>query len=180
MRLPLLPAVLLLAACACSRAQAPPPPAYATPAPELGIPNAARMGEGVYRGAQPDAAGMRTLREKGFRTLVSFRTGTGAKVEGMEVVEIPIEARIDSDPPTEEQVKRFFEVVLDPARRPVYIHCAFGKDRTGTMAAIYRIEVDGWTPQQAIDEMQHFGFRGWYRDLEEFVRGYRPRGYGRR
>jgi len=182
----MLPVVLLLAACSCGRPAGPAPgaPPFATPAPELGIPNAARLSEGVYRGAQPDAAGMRTLREKGFRTLVTFRTGHSeakeAAAEGLAVVEIPIEANIESEPPTEEQVKRFFEVVLDPARRPVYFHCAYGKDRTGTMAAIYRIEVDGWTPEQAMAEMDHFGFRDWYRDLDQFVRDYRPRGFGRR
>ncbi len=186
MKLPHLLPVLLLAACACGRPEpAPAPaPAFAVPAPELGIDNAARLAEGVYRGAQPDAAGMRTLKEKGFRTVVTLRTGdSGAKAaaaEGLDVVEIPIVAGLKSEPPSDEQVRRFFEVVLDPARRPVYFHCAFGKDRTGTMAALYRIEVDGWTPEQAVAEMDHFGFREWYRDLEKFVRGYRPRGYARR
>ena len=184
MRLLLLPAVLALAACACSPAPAT-LPAFATPAPELGITHAAKMSEGVYRGAQPDAAGMKTLKGKGFRTVITFRTGDAeakkaAAAEGLEVIEIPIEARLTSTPPSDEQVKQFFEVVLDPARRPVYFHCAFGKDRTGTMAALYRIEVDGWTPEQAIAEMEHFGFREWYRDLEKFVREYRPRGFAKR
>jgi protein tyrosine/serine phosphatase len=127
---------------------------------------------------------MRTLREKGFKTLVTLRTGHDetalAAAEGLEVVEIPIHARLTSEPPTEEQVRRFFEVVLDPAKRPVFFHCAYGRDRTGTMAALYRIEVDGWTPEQAIEEMDHFGFRDWYRDLDDFVRDYRPRGYRKR
>jgi len=48
------------------------------------------------------------------------------------------------------------------------------------MAALYRIEVDGWTPEQAIEEMDHFGFRDWYRDLDRFVRDYRPRGFAKR
>ena len=69
-------------------------------------------------------------------TITDNRTG--------ESVEIPIQADVfGSEPPTDEQVREFFTVVLDPARQPVFFHCAHGKDRTGTMAALYRIEVDG-------------------------------------
>ena len=59
----------------------------------------------------------------------------------------------------------------------IYFHCAHGKDRTGTMAALYRIEVDGWTADQATQEMQAFGYRDIYKDLIAFVRAYTPRGY---
>jgi tyrosine-protein phosphatase SIW14 len=181
--------LLLLAACgtaeppATSPPAAPPAaPAHAAPVPEWNIPNAARLAEGVFRGAQPDGKGLATLKAAGVRTLVSFRTGgeeedREARALGFEVVPLPIEARLESEPPTDAQVARFFEVVLDPAKRPVYFHCAFGRDRTGTMAAIYRIEVDGWSNADALAEMKAFGFRTWYRDLEKFVREYRPRGF---
>lgn len=176
-------AALLPAACGTDRPAAPAAgaPAFAAPAPELGIENAARLCDGVCRGAQPDAAGFKALKAAGFRTVITFRTGhperQEAEAAGLEVVELPIHAKIESEAPSDDDVKRFFEVVLDPARRPVYFHCAFGKDRTGTMAAVYRIEVDGWTADQALAEMKHFGFRTWYRDLEEFVRNYKPRGF---
>jgi protein tyrosine phosphatase (PTP) superfamily phosphohydrolase (DUF442 family) len=178
-------AALILAGCSgAPAAPAPGAPAFATPAPELGIANAARLCEGVCRGAQPDAAGFKALKAAGFRTVITFRTGhperKEAEAAGLEVVELPIHAKLESEAPGDEDVRRFFEVILDPARRPVYFHCAFGKDRTGTMAAIYRIEVDGWTAEQALAEMKHFGFRTWYRDLEEFVRDYKPRGYARK
>jgi len=189
-RNPIAPVVLLGAAWAASCCGNPPPaPAgeeFAAPAPELGCEHAFRIAEGVYRGSQPQKGQLKGLRDAGIRTLISFRTSKPMRAEaealGMAVVEIPIEADLESDPPTAEQVKLFFETVLDPARRPVYFHCLHGKDRTGTMAAIYRIEVDGWTADRAIREMEHFGFRTWYADLLEFVRTYQPRGFtgGRR
>ena len=182
---PLLALAAAAALAACSPAAVPAPregPAFAAPAPELGIENAARIADGVYRGAQPDAAGLKALKEKGFRTVVNFRTGhsekAAAEALGLAVVEIPIEAAMESEPPTDEQIRRFFEVVLDPGRRPVFFHCAVGKDRTGTMAALYRIEVDGWANEDAVAEMRHFGYHDWYKDLVAFVRAYRPRGYG--
>ena len=41
--------------------------------------------------------------------------------------------------------------------------------------AIYRIEVDGWTNAEAIEEMQAFGYNDFYKDLIGYVRDYRPR-----
>jgi protein tyrosine phosphatase (PTP) superfamily phosphohydrolase (DUF442 family) len=182
---PALLAVALLASCcsgeephATPRAGA---PAFAEPLPSLPVENAARIADGVYRGAQPDAAGLKALKELGVRTVVSFRSHHSERKEaealGLEVVEIPMQADIESEPPTDADVRRFFEVVLDPAKRPVYFHCAKGKDRTGTMAALYRMEVDGWSNEDAIAEMERFGYHDYYKDLIRFLREYRPRGF---
>ena len=100
--------------------------------------------------------------------------------KGKNVVSIPMHAFVDSDPPSDEDVRRFFAVVLDPGRRPVFVHCAQGKDRTGTMCALYRIEIQGWTNERALAEMRGFGFHEIYGDLERFVRDYRPRGFAAR
>ena len=180
----------LLAAC-CGGETAPPvaspgvaataKPAFATRLPDLPIENAAKMGDGVYRGAQPDAAGLKALKEEGVRTVVNLRSHhsetRSVEALGLVAVEIPMEAALESEPPTDAELKRFFEVVLDPAKRPVFFHCAKGKDRTGTMAAVYRIEIDGWSNEDAVAEMQHFGYHEYYKDLVAFVRAYRPRGF---
>lgn len=76
-------------------------------------------------------------------------------------------------------MKQFFDVVLDRAKQPVFFHCAHGRDRTGTMAAPYRIEIDGWTADEAIAEMQAFGFDDVYAGLLEYVRAHKPRGFRR-
>jgi protein tyrosine/serine phosphatase len=154
---------------------------FATRLPDLPIENAAKIADGVYRGAQPDAAGLKALKEMGVRTVVNLRSHHSEKKEvealGLEAVEIPMEASLESEPPTDAEMKRFFDVVLDPAKRPVYFHCAKGKDRTGTMAALYRIEVDGWSREDAIAELRHFGYHEYYKDLVEFVRTYKTRGF---
>jgi tyrosine-protein phosphatase SIW14 len=147
-----------------------------------GLENLALLAPGVYRGAQPSAEGFRTLEEMGVRTVIGFRshTSTREQVEaaGMVSVELPIQAGLlGSEPPTDDEIATFFRTVLDPVKRPVFFHCAQGKDRTGTMAALYRMEVDGWTNDEAIEEMQAFGYHDIYEDLIAFVRAYKPRGY---
>jgi protein tyrosine phosphatase len=61
--------------------------------------------------------------------------------------------------------------VTDPKRVPVLVHCQHGADRTGTMCALYRIAVQGWSKEEALREMQAggFGFHGVWQDLVRFV-----------
>lgn len=146
--------------------------------------NMAQVAPGVYRGAQPTEKGFERLKQLGIRTVINLRShhSERERVEalGMAAVEIPIKAGVGgSEPPTDEQIAEFFRIVQDPTRQPVYFHCAHGEDRTGTMAALYRIELDGWTPEQAIEEMQAFGYNDVFRDLIRFVREYKPRGLRR-
>ena len=42
--------------------------------------------------------------------------------------------------------------------RPTLVHCLHGEDRTGMVVAAWRILVQGWSPEKAIDEMYSFGF----------------------
>lgn len=147
-----------------------------------GAENLAMINPGLYRGAQPEADGYRSLAEMGIRTVVNLREFTCKREEvesaGMNYVRIPLRAGVfGSEPPDEEQLKLFFDTVLDPRNQPVFFHCLHGKDRTGTMAALYRIEIDGWTAEEAIEEMRHFGYHEIYRDLIGFVRSYTPRGF---
>ena len=148
-----------------------------------GLENFARVNLNLYRGGQPTEEGFRQLKAMGVKTVISFRSNHSTKKEveaaGMVPVEMPLKADFESVPPTEAEIRKFFDVLLDPARQPCYIHCAFGKDRTGTMAAIYRMEVDAWTPDEALQEMASFGYHTYYKGFAQFIRDYKPRGYGK-
>jgi tyrosine-protein phosphatase SIW14 len=58
----------------------------------------------------------------------------------------------------DEMARGFLAVMDDPANHPVLVHCVAGRDRTGTMCAIYRMEYDLWTPQRAAAEMTEHEF----------------------
>ena len=101
-----------------------------------------------------------------------------AQAAGLDYTAIPHTAHLWSSPPREEQGREFFSIALDPARRPLFIHCTHGVDRTGMMAGLYRIEAQGWQPAAAMEEMRLLGYHDWYNDLINYVRDYVPRGYG--
>ena len=52
----------------------------------------------------------------------------------------------------------FLQIVADPNRAPLLVHCQHGADRTGLMSALYRVAVQGWTKEEALREMTEGGF----------------------
>jgi len=40
----------------------------------------------------------------------------------------------------------------------VLVHCLHGADRTGTMCAVYRMVVEGWSKEDAIKELTEGGY----------------------
>lgn len=60
------------------------------------------------------------------------------------------------------QFRKVLELVDDPARRPVLVHCARGTCRTGSTVALYRFERDGWTIDDVAAELRRQTYRdGW-------------------
>lgn len=137
---------------------APRPSAWATPTNRPGLSNLFKVSTVLYRGAQPEAEGFKQLEAMGVKTVINLRdfhddskllAGTS-----LRYVHIPINTlTLDTN-----EVVRFMNAVTDTNNWPVFVHCKLGADRTGTMVAIYRILVEGWSKQDAIREMRDGGF----------------------
>jgi protein tyrosine/serine phosphatase len=60
------------------------------------------------------------------------------------------------------EFREILQVLDDPSRRPVLVHCARGTCRTGAAVGIYRLERDGWTLDDVATEMRRQTYRtGW-------------------
>lgn len=143
--------------------------------------NMAKIEPWLYRGADASKEKLDFLKQLGIKTVINFRYWGSIEKDvakaGMTPVSIPLIADFrGSEAPTEDQLRYFFYLLNDKSMHPIYFHCMHGCDRTGTMAACYRIE-QGWTPEEAIEEMQHFGFHDNWVDFMKFVKTYTPRGY---
>jgi tyrosine-protein phosphatase SIW14 len=82
----------------------------------------------------------------------------------------------DGSVPAAKNVAVFIEVMKNPDNYPVLIHCLAGKHRTGAYCAVFRMEHDKWTNQQAIDEMKLYGYENVqeHLDLLSYLESYEP------
>jgi tyrosine-protein phosphatase SIW14 len=64
----------------------------------------------------------------------------------------------DGTTPAEEGIRRFREIMADPANYPVLVHCLAGVHRTGAVCAIYRMEQEHWSNERAMAEMKESGY----------------------
>jgi protein tyrosine/serine phosphatase len=136
-----------------------------------GVPNLYKVSEDLYRSGQPTAKGMRNLNTMGIRTVINLRsfysdlTEIGDTGLGYEHIRFKIWR------PEEKQIVKFLQIVTDNRRTPVLIHCQHGADRTGTICAVYRIVLHGWTKEEALKEMTEggFGFHGFWDNLIQWI-----------
>lgn len=134
------------------------PASWSRPIQLDGVPNLHKVSDNLYRSAQPTAQGMKNLKQMGIETIVNLRSFHSDRDEigntGFAYEHIYMKAWH----PERKEAVRFLQIVANPRRTPVLVHCLHGADRTGTMCALYRIAIQGWTKAEAIREMTEGGF----------------------
>ena len=123
------------------------------------VPNFYKINDSLYRSAQPTEVGMAQLKEiVGIKTIINLRAlhsdsdeigSTGLLNERLHVKAWHIE---------DEDVIKVMRDLSNREKGPFLIHCQHGSDRTGVMCAMYRILYQGWTKEEAIDEMVNGGY----------------------
>lgn len=117
----------------------------------------ARVDKNLLRGGVPSSEDLEMLRDKfGIKKIISLDGPLGNAIDGkckelnLEHIILPLTdgngANVDKLPG---------EVIQWTG--PTYVHCRHGKDRTGMACAMYRILVNGWNVEQALDEARKFG-----------------------
>ena len=160
----------------------PPTPARSTAAAQVAatstttLKNFGKVNDSYYRGSQPGENEIGQLKRLGVKTIIDLRKDKVSQEAewvskaGMKYFNIPMRA---SSRATDEQTAYFLSLVNDPANGPVYVHCKGGRHRTGALTAVYRITRDGWTADQAWDEMKRYDFNdgifGGPADQKKFV-----------
>jgi protein tyrosine/serine phosphatase len=127
--------------------------------PVLGseLSNFYRLSDELYRSKQPDDEDMVALQRMGIRSVLNLRKYHSDKddAEGTQLMlyHIPVNAGEIND----RFVVSALQVVAE-AEKPLLIHCWHGSDRTGVVAAMYRMVFQDWPRKQAIDEFVNGGY----------------------
>jgi protein tyrosine/serine phosphatase len=149
------------------------PESWAQPVKLDGVPNLHKVSDTLYRSAQPTVQGMKNLKQMGIKTVVNLRTFHSDRDEigktGLGYEHIYMKAWH----PERQDIVRFLKIATDPKRTPILVHCLHGADRTGTMSAIYRIVVQGWSKEMAVREMTEggFNFHAVFDNLSQWIEG---------
>jgi protein tyrosine phosphatase (PTP) superfamily phosphohydrolase (DUF442 family) len=115
--------------------------------------------QGLFAGAAPGKWEMQYLKNNGVKTIVSLQpsdetTDAGgeealAKAAGLafrRLVYDPHKSLATGD------AEKVVAALAQGAHQPTYVHCLFGKDRTGGMVALHRVINQKWAPAKAFHE----------------------------
>jgi tyrosine-protein phosphatase SIW14 len=146
--------------------------------PQEGIANFGRVNNKLFRGAQPDEGGIKSLKRLGIGLIINLRMpGDVLKTEapealacGITYTNVPLRGL---GRPRDEDIRKILELI-EGSPAPVFVHCEHGCDRTGTIIACYRIRHEKWSSSAALEEAQRYGMspleRGMKRFVEDFSR----------
>ncbi len=138
-----------------------------------GVWNFGKVNEKVFRGAEPNEAGMQSLKEKGAKSIIDLRSPSeiwrgekiAAEARGMVYTNVPLRGL---GAPSDEQVATILSLI-DNLPSPVFIHCQHGCDRTGTVIACYRIAREQWSAESALAEAKRYGLSDFERGMKKYI-----------
>jgi uncharacterized protein (TIGR01244 family) len=138
-----------------------------------GIKNFGKVNEHLYRGAQLDTIGVKNLATLGVKTIINLRPldkewateESDARAAGITFTNVPFKGL---GRPTDGQVAKVLSLI-DNSPGPVFVHCEYGCDRTGTIVACYRIRHDHWSADAAQKEADTYGMSRLERGMRSFV-----------
>ena len=141
--------------------------------PSEGIGNFGKVNDGLYRGAQPDAAGIKNLARLGIKTIINLSMtnelwkaeASEASATGITYTNVPLKGL---GRPSDAQVAKLL-TLIETLPAPVFIHCQHGCDRTGTIVACYRIKHHNWSSKSALEEATKYGLSTYERGMREYI-----------
>ncbi|AZN35656.1 dual specificity protein phosphatase family protein [Iodobacter ciconiae] len=132
--------------------------------------NLFRITPQFYRSAQLDAKDLSLIQSLGVKTVVSLRAFHSdqkiLKDTGLKAVRVPMNTWDIDDKEVIEALR-----AIRQAEGPVLLHCLHGADRTGLISAMYRILYQGWSKEQALDELINgaYGYHSMWTNIPKYL-----------
>jgi protein tyrosine/serine phosphatase len=120
--------------------------------------NLFQMSPMLYRSALPDGGAVPLLKNLKVATVINFLPEADSNwlsEPGINQVQLPYRTNHVDDA---DVLKTLRAIQSAEASGPVLMHCKHGSDRTGLMAAMYRVVIQGWSKEDALSEMTQGGF----------------------
>ena len=158
--LPIVAALVLASACAGTAQAA--DDGDATSA-DVTTPPIELVSPGIWRGPRPTQATLGQLKSMGVHTILDLEDTQSAVntergwVAGLKMAFIS-EPMSGFWTPNDKEVNQIEAIMADQSRRPIFVHCEHGQDRTGLIVGLYRVFTEKKSPAAAYKEMLAKGF----------------------
>ncbi|MFZ6720871.1 dual specificity protein phosphatase family protein [Undibacterium sp. Ji49W] len=125
-----------------------------------------------YRSAQLQSKDLGLLQALGIKTVVSLRSFHSddkvLKNSGIKLQRIGINTWDINDKNVIAALRALQAAEKDG---PVLLHCMHGADRTGLVTAMYRILNQGWTKDQALEELTKggYGYHSLWKNIPDYL-----------
>ncbi|WP_372597786.1 tyrosine-protein phosphatase [Amphritea sp.] len=133
------------------------PEVWASPVIGSELSNFYRVDDRLYRSEQPGDEAFFQLAAFGIKEVLNLREFHSDKDEARETQLTLHQLKLRTGKVTEDQLIEALRIIKR-SNGPLLVHCWHGSDRTGTVVATYRIVEQGWSKQQALDEMTNGGY----------------------
>jgi protein-tyrosine phosphatase len=158
------------------------------------LPQTDRVGAMVYRGAAPKSrAELAYLASLGVVRVIDLQEGPLARLmEDVRTFGTDVEQTLSGgkrihlvhapifqlSTPEDDRINQVLALMHDAEQGTgaVYVHCTLGRDRTGLIIALHRVENEGWAPADAYAEWKAHGFEATavqafeFQELDEYFR----------
>ncbi|NUT74250.1 protein tyrosine phosphatase [Pseudomonas sp. C1C7] len=120
--------------------------------------NLFQMSPTLYRSALPDSGAVPLLHKLKVATVINFLPESDSRwLNAPDIAQVQLSYRTNHVDDAD-VLKALRAIQEAETRGPVLMHCKHGSDRTGLMAAMYRVVVQGWSKEEALSEMTRGGF----------------------
>jgi protein tyrosine/serine phosphatase len=143
-----------------------------TPIQLQGVGNLYRVNNNLYRSGQPTEEGMKNLEKIGIKTIINLRAFYTDTDEIKGTALLNEELSINAWQIKDEDIIHVLLIIEKKENGPFLIHCEYGADRTGVMIAMYRIVEQGWSREEAIEEMVDggYGFHSIWSNIIDYIK----------
>jgi protein-tyrosine phosphatase len=127
---------------------------------------------GLYRSALPDQEAVPLLNTLGIVTVINlYQRSDEEWLQDQAVHQVHLPLHVDRIDDTD-VIAVLQSIRQAQARGAVLFHCKHGQQRTGLIAALYRVVYQDWSKEQALAEMYGGGFGGEdrFEDAEDYLR----------
>ncbi|MBJ2277257.1 dual specificity protein phosphatase family protein [Pseudomonas sp. MF6767] len=120
--------------------------------------NLHQMTPTLYRSALPDGHALPLLQKLKIVTVINFLPESDTQwLQSSDIKQVQLSYRTNHVDDAD-VLAAIRAIQAAEADGPVLMHCKHGADRTGLMAAMYRVVVQGWSKEDALNEMTLGGF----------------------